>query len=101
MIKVDYGDDAHAHAHAEGQADHSDHDESESKLHKHVQSFVRMICDVKLMKAMLIELAIDTNRMPLGKLSKDQIAKGYKILQMLEMAVAHNSKKDIAELTNQ
>ncbi|KAJ8732599.1 hypothetical protein PYW07_015198 [Mythimna separata] len=48
-----------------------------------VQQLVIRIFDVDVMKKTLLEFELDTEKMPLGKLSKKQIKSGYKILSEL------------------
>ena len=42
----------------------------------------------------------DVKKMPLGKLSKSQISKGFDVLEELEGAVKLNKKKQLEELTS-
>ncbi|KAF0709232.1 Aste57867_6036 [Aphanomyces stellatus] len=51
-----------------------------SKLPQSIQDFIKMICDVDLIAQEVAEMHLDLKRMPLGKLSKQQLAKGYGIL---------------------
>ncbi|KAK8406811.1 hypothetical protein O3P69_007397 [Scylla paramamosain] len=53
---------------------------SKSKLPKPVQELVALIFDVDTMKKSLLEFEIDTKKMPLGKLSKKQIERAYRVL---------------------
>nr|XP_045597735.1 poly [ADP-ribose] polymerase 1-like isoform X1 [Procambarus clarkii] len=53
---------------------------SNSKLPKPVQDFVALIFDVDTMKKSMVEFELDLKKMPLGKLSKKQIQKAYKVL---------------------
>ncbi|KDO31669.1 hypothetical protein SPRG_03588 [Saprolegnia parasitica CBS 223.65] len=54
-----------------------------SRLPPSVQAFVKMICDVDLIAQEMAEMHLDLKRMPLGKLSKHQIDKGYAILDRI------------------
>ena len=63
-----------------------------SKLHSATQSLIRLIFDTDMFKDALKIYDIDVKKMPLGKLSKSQIAKGFEILEELE-AVMENKKK--------
>ena len=51
-----------------------------STLPKSIQELISMIFDIEQMKRTLIEFEIDTEKMPLGKLSRKQIETGYSIL---------------------
>ena len=63
-----------------------------SKLDSATQSLIRLIFDTDMFKEALKTYDIDVKKMPLGKLSKSQIAKGFEILEELE-AVMENKKK--------
>lgn len=58
-------------------------EEKQSKLPKPVQSLVELIFDINMMKQQMVRIGYNVNKMPLGKLSKEAIKKGYKILQEL------------------
>ena len=53
---------------------------SRSKLDKSIQELISLIFDIEQMKKTMIEFEIDTEKMPLGKLSRKQIESAYKIL---------------------
>lgn len=58
--------------------------EVESKLNPQVQSLLKLICDLKKMEAAVRGLDYDTQRAPLGKLTKAQIKAGYEALKKIE-----------------
>ena len=79
-MDVDYGDD--------DDGDIADKIKSaqfgvNSKLDKSIQELIKLIFDIEKMKSALIEYEIDTNKMPLGKLSSDQLKKALKVLTEL------------------
>ena len=51
-----------------------------SSLEKPVQMLVQMIFDNDMFKSQMTKMNLNLNRMPLGKLSKPQIAKGFAVL---------------------
>ncbi|XP_066587156.1 poly [ADP-ribose] polymerase [Prorops nasuta] len=55
-----------------------------SNLKQQVQDLIRLIFDEQKMKEALLEFEIDIDKMPLGKLSKNQIEKAYKVLSSLQ-----------------
>eukprot|EP01132_Coremiostelium_polycephalum_P003746 gene3746-4665_t len=57
---------------------------TECSLDTRVQDFIKLIFDVKMMKRTMVEAKFDLKKTPLGKLSKEQIKKGYGILRSLE-----------------
>ncbi|CAF1521823.1 unnamed protein product, partial [Didymodactylos carnosus] len=73
-----------------------------SKLEKSVQDLVRMIFDVKSMEKAMLEFEIDLTKMPLGKLSKNQIEKAYKVLTELQTLIQNNitSQTQILDASN-
>lgn len=50
-----------------------------SKLDPRVQELVKLIFDIKIFNETMRSFEIDTKRMPLGKLGKNQVEKGYKV----------------------
>jgi poly [ADP-ribose] polymerase len=74
---------------------------NKSKLSTPVKKLIELIFDINMMNKHMLEIGYDVSRMPLGKLSKDNIMKGYKILQELinEIKGKDNGKK-IQQLTN-
>ncbi|XP_043217135.1 poly [ADP-ribose] polymerase 1-like [Amphibalanus amphitrite] len=53
---------------------------SKSKLDKAVQELICTIFDVNTMKQAMVEFDIDMEKMPLGKISKNQMKKAFEIL---------------------
>jgi len=56
----------------------------ESSLDSRVQKFIKLICDIKMMASTMVEMEYDIKKMPLGKLSKSNITKGYLVLKEIE-----------------
>jgi len=74
-----------------------------SKLPNSVQNLVKMIFDVETMKQALLSFEIDLTKMPLGKLSKNQLDKAYKILTELQTLITNGvttSKTAIIDASN-
>ncbi|EPY23145.1 poly [ADP-ribose] polymerase [Strigomonas culicis] len=63
-----------------------------SQLPPPVQELLKLIGSKSAMEMTMKELNIDTKRMPLGKISKEQIKKGYEILQKVEALLSGNKK---------
>ncbi|CAG9763321.1 unnamed protein product [Ceutorhynchus assimilis] len=74
-IDVDYGTD---------EPENLDIVETDSKLPQQVQNLIRLIFDVKQMEKLLLEFELDTEKMPLGKLSKNQIQQAFVVLSELQ-----------------
>ncbi|XP_075970335.1 poly-(ADP-ribose) polymerase [Anticarsia gemmatalis] len=67
-----------------------------------VQKLIIKIFDVDVMKQTLLEFELDTEKMPLGKLSKKQIKSGYKVLSELLTLIekGSGSQNKIIDATN-
>jgi hypothetical protein len=62
-------------------------------LPKATQDFVSLIFDIKAMTAAMQEMEIDTQKMPLGKLSKETIREGFAALKELQQIVEGKHKE--------
>jgi predicted DNA-binding WGR domain protein len=60
-------------------------DDSDDDIHldERVSDLVKLITNVTYMKNVLVQLKIDTEKMPLGKISQPQIDKAYEILDKI------------------
>uniref|UniRef100_A0A0B7A0B7 Poly [ADP-ribose] polymerase n=1 Tax=Arion vulgaris TaxID=1028688 RepID=A0A0B7A0B7_9EUPU len=74
--------------------------EAACTLDTETQNLMKLIFDNDMFKAALQKFDIDTKKMPLGKLSKTQIAKGFEALEELEEAIKQNKKLLINELSS-
>ncbi|CAK9216513.1 unnamed protein product [Sphagnum troendelagicum] len=61
---------------------------SKSKLHPRVINLMRMLFDIETYKAAMMEFEINMSEMPLGKLSKRHIEKGYQVLTEIQNIMA-------------
>lgn len=62
---------------------------------------MRLIFDVNEMKKLLLEFELDAEKMPLGKLSKNQIQKAYAVLgELQELIDKGTSETKLIEATN-
>jgi poly [ADP-ribose] polymerase len=71
-----------------------------SKLDPATQSIIRLIFDTDMFKEALKTYDIDVKKMPLGKLSKSQIAKGFEILEELEAVMENKTKGSYADISS-
>ncbi|XP_050340658.1 protein mono-ADP-ribosyltransferase PARP3-like [Bactrocera neohumeralis] len=71
-----------------------------SKLPPQLQSILKVIFNKDMFKAKMKEQNIDANRMPLGKLTKSQVERGYEALEAIETVINKRTRsaKDTAEL---
>ncbi|XP_022914189.2 poly [ADP-ribose] polymerase [Onthophagus taurus] len=63
-----------------------------SKLDTPIQDLIKFIFDINSMKNVMLEFELDTEKMPLGKLSKKQIQKAFSVLTELQNFVDKKSK---------
>ena len=54
-----------------------DEPETQSNLPERVQDLIKLIFDMKMMNNQMKEIGYDAKKMPLGKLAKASIMKGY------------------------
>ncbi|KAK3020850.1 hypothetical protein RJ639_045532 [Escallonia herrerae] len=55
----------------------------ETKLEARVAKFISLICNVSMMKQQMMEIGYNADKLPLGKLSKSTILKGYGVLKRI------------------
>ena len=66
---------------------------SKSELVKPIQDIVKLIFDIETMKRQMKEFEIDLNKMPLGKISSNQIKAAFSILTELTELVDQENKQ--------
>lgn len=69
-------------------------------LDKQTQSLVKLLFDNDMFKDAMKDLEIDVKKMPLGKLSKTQIAKGFEVLEEIDEVLKKKKKGSLADLTS-
>ncbi|KAI9192960.1 poly polymerase catalytic domain-containing protein [Polychytrium aggregatum] len=83
LIERDFGDDDEQTKEELDKANKSPVKIPDSKLDKRVQDLVGLISNLEMMTKAMIEIGYDAKKMPLGKLTKDNIAKGYEVLKQI------------------
>lgn len=74
-----------------------------SQLDNPIQELIKLISDVNMMNNSLLELEIDTKKMPLGKISSEQINEANKILIGISNIIGiagNNNNDELSELTS-
>lgn len=66
-----------------------------SSLPTSVKDLVKLIFDMKMIDTQMREIGYDSKKMPLGKLAKSSITKGYEALKALMEEVKGNKRKPI------
>ena len=72
----------------------------QSKLDKETQDLISMIFDSDMFNDQLKKFNIDTRKMPLGKLAKGQIAKGFEALEEIEKAIKTGKTSKLNDLSS-
>lgn len=77
-------------------------DYEDSKLPTSVKDLIRLIFDMKMVDNQMKEIGYDSKKMPLGKLAKSSITKGYEALKLLmdEVKSAKKNPQNISKYTN-
>eukprot|EP00826_Nyctotherus_ovalis_P013167 TRINITY_DN13519_c0_g1_i9.p1 TRINITY_DN13519_c0_g1~~TRINITY_DN13519_c0_g1_i9.p1 ORF type:complete len:576 (-),score=216.42 TRINITY_DN13519_c0_g1_i9:173-1900(-) len=71
-----------------------------SKLDHDVEDLVKLIFNMKLMQKQMVEIGYDARKMPLGKLSKDTIKRGYEVLKQISDVLDKKTKGDLTDLSS-
>ncbi|CAM6098986.1 unnamed protein product [Calypogeia fissa] len=73
-----------------------------SKLDPQVQRLISTICNMSMMKQEMAEIGYDARKMPLGKLSKSTILKGYEVLKRIAASLEKgNAYRELEELSSE
>ena len=90
---VDSDDDATMHL------DGAEEEEpAESELSEDLQSLMGLMCNKALLKETLLEMDLDIEKFPLGKLSKSQVDVGYEILSKLQEVLIGDASTKAADV---
>ncbi|KAK7277759.1 hypothetical protein RJT34_22776 [Clitoria ternatea] len=73
----------------------------ESKLEPHVAKFISLICNVSMMNQQMMEIGYNANKLPLGKLSKSTILKGYSVLKRIADVIDKSDRKVLEQLSGE
>lgn len=66
-----------------------------SVLVDRIQTLIKLISDIDMMKKTMIELDIDTKKLPLGKLKKSQLDKALKVLEKINNSLKDKTKSKV------
>lgn len=93
MLKVDYsGPESHGD-NIDKLVEDIAKNAGKSKLEPSLQHLMHLICDVKTMKKNLVAMQFDVEKMPLGRLTKEQIQAGYEALHKIEDCINKDCPK--------
>ena len=61
---------------------------------------MNLIYDKNIMNKQMAEIGYDAKKMPLGKLGKETITAGYKVLKRIENVLKKKEKGDLKDLSS-
>ncbi|KAL3531481.1 hypothetical protein ACH5RR_010803 [Cinchona calisaya] len=73
----------------------------ETKLEARVAKFISLICSISMMKQQMIEIGYNAEKLPLGKLSKSTILKGYDVLKRISDVIGQSDRKILEQLSGE
>ncbi|XP_009618006.1 poly [ADP-ribose] polymerase 2 [Nicotiana tabacum] len=73
----------------------------ETKLEARIAKFISLICNVNMMRQQMMEIGYNANKLPLGKLSKTTILKGYDVLKRISDVIGQSNRKLLEDLTSE
>jgi len=84
----------------ENLSENSDSDD-EDELDPRVEDFIKLISNTNYMKNTLVQLEIDTKKMPLGKISQTQIDRAYEILNTINQNLGNHNHSKLVKLSSE
>lgn len=73
----------------------------ETKLDAPIAKFISLICDINMMRQQMMEIGYNANKLPLGKLSKTTILKGYDVLKNIADVIGQSNRRLLEDLSSQ
>ncbi|KAK7392301.1 hypothetical protein VNO78_20735 [Psophocarpus tetragonolobus] len=73
----------------------------ESKLEPRIAKFISLVCNMSMMNQQMMEIGYNANKLPLGKLSKSTILKGYEVLKRLANVIYKGERKALEQLSGE
>ncbi|TVU20949.1 hypothetical protein EJB05_30555 [Eragrostis curvula] len=73
----------------------------ETKLETRIAQFISLICNISMMKQQMVEIGYNADKLPLGKLSKSTILKGYDVLKRISNVISRADRTQLEQLTGQ
>ncbi|CAA0828218.1 Poly [Striga hermonthica] len=73
----------------------------ETKLEARTADFISLICNMSMMTQQMMEIGYNAEKLPLGKLSKSTILKGYDVLKRIADVIAKADRKTLEQLSGE
>ncbi|XP_010259524.1 PREDICTED: poly [ADP-ribose] polymerase 2 isoform X2 [Nelumbo nucifera] len=73
----------------------------ETQLEPCIAKFISLICNISMMKQQMLEIGYNAEKLPLGKLSKSTILKGYDVLKRIADVIGQSDRKKLELLSGE
>ncbi|KAB1202320.1 Poly [ADP-ribose] polymerase 2 [Morella rubra] len=73
----------------------------ETRLEPRIAKFISLICNVGMMKQQMMEIGYNADKLPLGKLSKSTILKGYDVLKRIADVIGQSNRRQLEQLSGE
>ncbi|PIN07214.1 NAD(+) ADP-ribosyltransferase [Handroanthus impetiginosus] len=73
----------------------------ESKLEARIAKFISLICNMSMMRQQMMEIGYNAEKLPLGKLSKSTILRGYDVLKRIADVIGQADRSTLAQLSGE
>ncbi|KAH6813942.1 polymerase [Perilla frutescens var. frutescens] len=73
----------------------------ESKLEPRIAKFISLICNMSMMRQQMMEIGYNAEKLPLGKLSKTTVLKGYDVLKRISDVIGQADRKTLEQLSGE
>lgn len=100
-LEMDYSKTDQESTVQEPSASKMDRQPRETKLEARLAKFISLICNISMMKQQMIEIGYNAEKLPLGKLSKSTILKGYDVLKRIADVIGQSDRKILEQLSGE
>ncbi|CAO2162429.1 unnamed protein product [Urochloa humidicola] len=100
-LEMDYGETDKETNKIEKKGSITDDQIKETKLETRIAQFISLICNISMMKQQMVEIGYNADKLPLGKLSKSTILKGYDVLKRISNVISKADRKQLEQLTGE
>ncbi|KAF5198790.1 Poly [ADP-ribose] polymerase [Thalictrum thalictroides] len=73
----------------------------ETQLESRIAKFISLICNISMMRQQMMEIGYNAEKLPLGKLSKSTILKGYDVLKRISDVINQSDRKMLEQLSGE
>ncbi|XP_051118900.1 poly [ADP-ribose] polymerase 2 [Andrographis paniculata] len=100
-LEMDYSDTKTAQSVKEKCESKVPKEPQESRLEARIAKFISLICNMSMMQQQMMEIGYNAEKLPLGKLSKSTILKGYDVLKRISDVISQADRKTLEQLSGE